>query len=271
MNYSRLSLPTLLAVALVAAGCSSDKTPTAPTPPNADVATVRSVTVSGTQAFNANGAGAQLSAVATMSDGSRQDWTTSATWASDNDGIVRVNNVGFITTVSGGAANVTATVSGVRGTLPITVSTAPTPVPGQVIRTPDPPAGQRIPLPDYLQSFVNQLNAARPDLYRTQSCPRGLKYVNNPWQDYIIDNLRTRDTRWGYNGKPTRTAADNGGVAVVAAGDEVAYHYSGGADLNSTEVYLIDLLEGHCGSNPLPTYRNFTGEEPGRWATAGRF
>ena len=37
------------------------------------------------------------------------------------------------------------------------------------------------------------------------------------------------DTRWGYNGKPTRTAADNNGVPVIAAGDEAAYHYSGGA------------------------------------------
>ena len=122
-----------------------------------------------------------------------------------------------------------------------------------------------------MQAFVGQLNAARPDLYRTQSCPRGLKYVNNPWQDYIVDNLRTRDTRWGYNAKPTRTAADNGGVPVVAAGDEVAYHYGAGADQGSTDVYLIDLLEGHCGANPVPTYRNFTGEEPGRWTGAGRF
>ena len=36
------------------------------------------------------------------------------------------------------------------------------------------------------------------------------------------------------------------------------------------DVYLIDILEGHCGSNPRPTYRDFTGEERGVWTGLGR-
>ena len=132
-------------------------------------------------------------------------------------------------------------------------------------RTPDPTSG-RLPLPD-VTSIIARFADAR------ESCPRGLKYINNPWQDRVIDALRQTDTRWGYNAKPTRTAADNGGVPVVAAGDEAAYHYSAGPDQGSTEVHLIDMLQGHCGSAPtliLPP-RVFTGEEPGRWSGAGRF
>lgn len=132
-------------------------------------------------------------------------------------------------------------------------------------RTPDPTSG-RLPLPDVTAIVARFSNAS-------DSCPRGLKYINNPWQDRVIDALRQTDTRWGYNAKPTRTAADNGGVPVVAAGDEAAYHYSAGPDQGSTEVHLIDMLQGHCGTAPsviLPP-RVFTGEEPGRWTGAGRF
>lgn len=105
----------------------------------------------------------------------------------------------------------------------------------------------------------------------SDSCPRGIKYVNNPWQDRVIDAFRQQDLRWGYNGKPTRTAADNGGVPVVAAGDEAAYHWGDGTRERSTEVHLVDLLVGHCGPTPTIGWRVFTGEEPGFWTGAGRF
>jgi hypothetical protein len=103
------------------------------------------------------------------------------------------------------------------------------------------------------------------------SCPRGLQYVNNPWQDQLMDRIRTMDSRWGYNAKPTRTAAQNGGVPVVAAGDEIAYHYSAGPSQGSPDVHLVDVLVGHCGPNPTVGWRVFTGEEPGIWTGAGRF
>jgi hypothetical protein len=133
-------------------------------------------------------------------------------------------------------------------------------------RPADPPAGTRLPLPDF-SSLVGPLGG---DFSNSQSCPRGLKYVNNPWQDRVIDGFRQRDSRWGYNGKPTRTAADNNGVPVVAAGDEAAYHYGAGPDQGSFDVHLVDMLGGHCGT-PSLTWRVFTGEEPGFWTGAGRF
>jgi hypothetical protein len=133
-------------------------------------------------------------------------------------------------------------------------------------RPADPPPGVRLPLPDFF-SLVGPLGG---DFSNSQSCPRGLKYVNNPWQDRVIDGFRQRDSRWGYNGKPTKSAADNEGVPVTAAGDEAAYHYSGGPDQGSPEVHLVDMLGSHCG-NPSLTWRVFTGEEPGFWTGAGRF
>jgi hypothetical protein len=131
-------------------------------------------------------------------------------------------------------------------------------------RTPDPAAGTTLPLPD-MRGVLAQFADAR------DSCPRGLKYVNNPWQDRVIDAFRQVDTRWGYNGKPTRTAADNGGVPVVAAGDEAAYNRGSGPDQGTFNVHLVDMLIAHCGDGPTLTWRVFTGEEPGFWTGAGRF
>jgi len=166
----------------------------------------------------------------------------------------------MVTGLADGGTNITAAFAAVRGSAGVTVKLPR--------RAPDPAAGTRIPMPD-VRARVEQAAAARPDLL-AQSCPGGVKYRNNPWLDYIVDELRKQDTRWGYNAKPTRTAADNGGVPVVAAGDEIAYHYSAGPDQGSPDVYLIDILAGHCGT-PSLTWRVFTGEEPGIWTSAGRF
>ena len=55
----------------------------------------------------------------------------------------------------------------------------------------------------------------------SDSCPQGLQYVRNPWLDRVIDAFRQVDQRWGYNAKPTRTAADNRGVPVEVAGARI--------------------------------------------------
>jgi len=136
-------------------------------------------------------------------------------------------------------------------------------VPGEK-RTPNPAAGQRLSMPNMFNELIKFSDTS-------QSCPLGVKYVNNPWQDRVIDHFRTFDTRWGYNAKPNRTANDNGGRAVVAAGDEAAYNIGSLADEGTTEVGLVDMLIQHCGSSPSFSWRVFTGEEPGRWTGAGRF
>lgn len=150
-----------------------------------------------------------------------------------------------------------------------TTGTAPTPTaPPQTLkpgekRTPNPAAGQSLPLPNAYSVVQGFSNAS-------DSCPQGLKYVLNPWLNRVVDRLRQDDTRWGYNAKPTKTASDNGGQPVVAAGDEVAYNYSSENDEGTTKVHLVDILTSHCGT-PVVGWRVFTGEEPGRWTGAGRF
>jgi hypothetical protein len=165
------------------------------------------------------------------------------------------------------SATMSFTTSGASTAAPTPSTTTPSPSPSNGLpRTADPPAGQRLPLPNRQDVLSRFTNYGDP-----RSCPRGIKYVNNPWQDEVIDAFRQTDSRWGYNGKPNRTAADNGGVPVVAAGDEAAYHYGSGPDQNSPDVHLVDMLIGHCGGNPSLTWRVFTGEEPGFWTGAGRF
>ena len=262
-------LRCLMALSLLtlAVACSSDSspsytqtgaTPTSPTTPTTP--TITGVTVNGTTAFTSRGATAQFSAMVTLSNGTSEDRTSTAAWQTSNSSVASVSSSGVVTAQGSGDADISAAIGTVSGARGISVRI--------VNRTPDPAAGQRLPLPN-VEGFIAQASAARPELL-AQSCDRGLKYVTNPWINYIVDQLRTLDTRWGYNGKPNRTAADNNGVPVVAAGDEITYHYGAGPDEGSPDVYLIDILIGHCGT-PQLGFRNFTGEEPGRWTGAGRF
>jgi hypothetical protein len=145
-----------------------------------------------------------------------------------------------------------------------TTPTTPT-TPGN--RPADPAPGERLRLPDARPAIAR----AAGRLSTLNSCPNGRKYENNPWLDAMVDDLRTSDLRWAYNGKPTRTAADNGGFPVIAAGDEISYNYGPAPDQGARTVFLIDTLAGHCGATPSTTYRDFTGEEPGFWTGAGRF
>jgi hypothetical protein len=135
-------------------------------------------------------------------------------------------------------------------------------VPGEK-RAANPAPGQTLPLPDMRGELAKFSNAS-------DSCPQGLQYVLNPWLNRVIDHFRTFDTRWGYNAKPTRTANDNKGVPVTAAGDEGAYNPTALADEGNTSPLLVDMLVSHCG-NPVIGWRVFTGEEAGRWTGAGRF
>lgn len=262
----RLTVYVLLAVLTSACADDSPSTPTAPTPTPA----VTAVNVTGPNSFSERGASVQWVATVTLSNGTTEDRSASATWASTNASVATVSPSGTVTAQGQGDAEITATVGQVQGRRSVTVQLPQTPPPPAVNRTPDPPAGQRLPLPD-IRGTIERLAAARPDLLTQQSCPRGLKYVTNPWLDYMVDELRKLDTRWGYNAKPNRSAADNGGVPVVAAGDEVTYHFGAGPDEGSPDVYPIDILQNHCGATPSVTFRVFTGEEPVRWTGAGRF
>jgi hypothetical protein len=131
-------------------------------------------------------------------------------------------------------------------------------------RTPDPPAGQRLPLPN-MAHVVQQVAAARPDLLRNSCQEHGGSWA---FLDAVVDTLRTYDTRWGYNWK-------RGNVGDPSM-DVVDYHWGRGGSENSTEVYIIDVIGGHCGSNPSPAWGDVTdvtynAGSTGRWTGRGRF
>lgn len=139
------------------------------------------------------------------------------------------------------------------------------PVPGgRGGRTPDPQGG-RLPLPNYGAGVVQAVASANPGLLSNSCQEHG-----GSWQflDLVVDTLRTYDTRWGYNGKR--------GNANDPSLDVVTYHHGPGPDAGSTEVYIIDVVGGHCGSNPSATWIDVTdvtysSGAIGRWISRGRF
>jgi hypothetical protein len=131
-------------------------------------------------------------------------------------------------------------------------------------RAPDPAPGQRLPLPNMFH-VVQQVAAARPDLLRNSCQEHGGSWA---FLDLLVDTLRTHDTRWGYNWK-------RGNVGDPSM-DVIDYQYGAGRDEGSPEVYIIDVIGGHCGSSPSPVWNDVTeatrqGGSIGRWTGRGRF
>lgn len=127
-------------------------------------------------------------------------------------------------------------------------------------RTADPAPGTRLPLPvetgivndEYNRNFSDWVNSCQD-----RQGERG--WV---WLDKLIDRLRTKDLRWGYNGKR--------GNANDPSQDVVDYHYGAGPSQGSTQVYIIDVMFGHCGGSPGPTWIDQTGVTAAS-GTVGRF
>lgn len=131
-------------------------------------------------------------------------------------------------------------------------------------RTGDPGNNERLPLPD-MSHVVHQVAARYPDALRSSCQDHGGSWE---FMDRLVDELRTHDTRWGYNGKR--------GNSGDPSHDAVDYHWSGGQDENNTEVYIVDVILGHCGDNPTAGWIDQTDATRhsgtiGRWTGRGRF
>jgi hypothetical protein len=131
-------------------------------------------------------------------------------------------------------------------------------------RTPDPQGG-RLPLPGYGYGVVQAVARANPGLLSNSCQSHGGSWA---FLDAVVDTLRTYDTRWGYNAKR--------GNVNDPSHDVVTYHHGPGPDSGSTAVYIIDVIGGHCGSNPSPAWIDVTdatynGGTIGRWISRGRF
>lgn len=126
------------------------------------------------------------------------------------------------------------------------------------------PSGGRLPIPSYGPGVVAQVAAQRPDLLG-----RSCQSSGGTWEflDLVVDTLRLQDTRWGYNGKR--------GNSNDPSHDIIAYNYGSQPDEGTTNVYIIDVILGHCGS-PSPTWIDQTdvtinSGTIGRWTSRGRF
>lgn len=115
-------------------------------------------------------------------------------------------------------------------------------------RTPDPPPGQRLPLPNEYGIVIDEFNRNYDDWQN--SCQERQGQRGWVWIDKLVDRLRTKDLRWGYNGKR--------GNANDTSLDVIDYHYGAGESQNSIQVYIVDVLFQHCGSSPSPAWLDQT-------------
>jgi hypothetical protein len=134
----------------------------------------------------------------------------------------------------------------------------------QCNRTPDPAPGEVLPLPD-MAYIVQEIHDENPGLIEQTCQDEG---GNWGFMDAVVDRLREHDTRWGYNWKR--------GEVGNPSQDAIDYHYGAGPDEDSTDVYIIDMIGGHCGPTPSPAWIDQTqatldGGTIGRWTGRGRF
>lgn len=129
-------------------------------------------------------------------------------------------------------------------------------------RTPDPPAGARLPAPNMVHVVIGVANQYPHFLFNSCQDHGG----NWDFMDTVIDTLRLDDTRWGYAWKR--------GVVGDPLLDILSYNWSSAPDEGTRNIYTIDILLGHCGSSPTPTWINTQPDGgPGlsAWTGRGRF
>lgn len=115
MSLIRQLILTILAVSVIASGCSKDS----PSPTPSPSPTVTSVALTGSSPNT--GAAVQFIATATLSNGTTQNVTSQATWASSNNAVATVTAAGVVTGVALGDADITATYQNVAGRMHVTI------------------------------------------------------------------------------------------------------------------------------------------------------
>ncbi|MEK7659404.1 MAG: hypothetical protein AAB338_01990 [Patescibacteria group bacterium] len=147
------------------------------------------------------------------------------------------NEMGFINSFK---SAVDATPWGGTGQLP--------PNPGNCVPR---PTTQNLP---NMESLVRQVASEYPD-WLTNSCQN----QGGTWQfmDEVVGRLNTRDPRFGFNCKR--------GNCNDPSNDAISYYYGSApvppSGIKAYEVFVIDIIGGHCGPNPSPAWQNVT--QPG--------
>jgi hypothetical protein len=116
-------------------------------------------------------------------------------------------------------------------------------------RTPNPPAPtppNYLPLPNRA-AVVDEIARLYPNELRNSCRDTG---GNNTWLFRLVERLRREDTRWGLNWKRARVGD--------MSQDAITYNYGPENDEGTLFVHVVDVIGGHCGSNPTPSWNNVT-------------
>lgn len=111
---------------------------------------------------------------------------------------------------------------------------------------------------------VEQVAMEHPD-WLLQSCVD--TGGNNQFLFEVVRRLRMIDDRWGMNWKR--------GMVGDLSQDVVDYHWGEGEREGSTEVFIIDIIVGHCGDDPQAGWIDVTQATAdagtiGMWTLAGQ-
>ncbi|MEO8878070.1 MAG: Ig-like domain-containing protein [Polyangiaceae bacterium] len=102
-----------LSIAFAASGCSADSTTSS--------ATVSAIAVSPNPCAVGHTDSIQMSALATLPDGTKKDITSDATWATNNSNTATVSDKGTVVGVNAGVTSISASYQGAEGKVDCTV------------------------------------------------------------------------------------------------------------------------------------------------------
>ena len=123
--------------------------------------------------------------------------------------------------------------------VPFVLDGSPPPGP----RAPNPAPGGQLGKPNWGEGVNNQLAAERPDLLYQSCAEHG---GNNRYMFELVRRLRAQDNRFGLNWK-------RGNFGDLSQ-DIVNYNYSADSDEGTENVYIFDIIGGHCGPRPSPAW-----------------
>ena len=137
---------------------------------------------------------------------------------------------------------------------PVTVVNDGAPPPGP--RTANPAPGQILPLPGYGRDVINALAAERPDLVFASCKETG---GNNRFMFESVRRLRQRDTRWGLNWKRGNVGDPSQDIVAYNGSSLPDEGASTGTSASNFNIWIVDMIGGHCGPRPGPNWEDVTG------------
>lgn len=137
---------------------------------------------------------------------------------------------------------------------PVTIVNDGAPPPGP--RAANPAPGQVLPLPGYGRDIINQLASERPDLVFSSCREFG---GNNRFMFESVRRLRQRDTRWGLNWKRGNVGDVSQDIVSFNGSSLPDEGASSGPSASNRNIWIVDMIGGHCGARPGPNWEDVTG------------